>query len=262
MDELVIVDVGEEITYCYLIENTGEATLCDIVMTDPAGYTYELEGCLAPNDGPVYIPPFSKNTPDGGEDTTAKVVGIPVDDWRKTPVTDMDDATVVVKEPAISVEKTVHLTDIGLTCSTGEELVVNVPGSTVTYCYKVINTGDTRLDVTVLDTEEGSVELKCGYLAANGGSAFCAPFVTTIPNEVTPSTGSINEVTATGNPVDAAGNDIPDLDDVYASDPAGVKPIGPAIEVEKTVHLENIGSTCSTGEDIVTGYPGDRKSVV
>jgi len=98
----------------------------------------------------------------------AKVVGepklvgelpIPPESYSGGVVEDEDPAGIRViaqvvelppPNPAISIEKTVHLNQLP-TCRDGSELQYGYKNKVVTYCFEVTNNGDVDLDVVVTD---------------------------------------------------------------------------------------------------------------
>jgi hypothetical protein len=153
--------VGDQVTYCYKITNTGGTYLKNFEVTDPgckpnALPTDGLDGAnLAPN-GIKWVK-YVTTIPDNGNTSLGKVVaeaafnnGDLIDsEHGGGTVTDEDPAGVLevtaplmVYTPGIRIQKTVHMGNQHPTCFTGEELVYGVDGTPVTYCYEVFNDGD------------------------------------------------------------------------------------------------------------------------
>ena len=100
-----------------------------------------------------------------------------------------------VVRPSILIDKTVSLNG---QCP-GQDSVTVLPGTTVTYCYVVTNTGDTPLsNVTVTDNSVGPRSARSRSLAP-GASQNCTK-TATITQSV------VNMGTATGTPTDSQGN--------------------------------------------------------
>lgn len=152
--ELVTVLPGTAATYCYLVTNTGDTAVTGITVDDNGASI--AAGNLTPGQSAVVSRAVTATT---DEDTFAVAVG-------ENPFTHQDvasgedDAVIDVVHPALAIAKTVSVDG---TCP-GAESVQVLPGTTVTYCYAVTNTGDTTVgDVHVADT---GVNLPVGTLAA------------------------------------------------------------------------------------------------
>jgi len=123
--------------------------------------------------------------------------------------------------PAISLVKTAGPT------ADGDALFITEPGI-VTYQYVISNTGDTYLSDMIIADDGGTIgnpdddilftETECPDLA--GPLAPLATIACTI--DIFVETDVINVATATGNPTDSNGNDLPNLDDVQDIDSAVV----------------------------------------
>ncbi len=142
--------VGDTITYTFAVSLTTPEPLGDIVVTDPkcdAAPTY-----VSGDDGDTWLEPgevwnytcthvVTAEDPDPLPNT-ATVSGT-ADDGRSTTAEDSHEVDLI--HPAISIRKTVNP-------------VSGEPGDTVTYTYKVTNTGDTTLyDVSVDDDVIGHI---------------------------------------------------------------------------------------------------------
>ncbi len=128
-------------------------------------------------------------------------------------------------DPSIDTQKTVYAGhDLGASCA-GDELTINALGSNVTYCFEVINTGNTYLDsLSLTDANLGINETNMTLLS---GSFPLAPAASALYYYETTLDGTlINTINASGNPTDSAGNDIAGEDDPTADDTAEVQPWG------------------------------------
>ena len=103
--------------------------------------------------------------------------------------------------------------DNGASCP-GGELVIGVTGTSVTYCFKVTNTGYTYLDVTVDDPD---LNISFGPVLLAPGEMTNFYYETAIDGNL------INTAKATGNPTDPNGTDLPDVGDVMDIDQAEVE---------------------------------------
>ena len=118
----------------------------------------------------------------------------------------IDDVTVtaceaVAQNPAISLSKTVG-TD-PLVCALGDSIVV-APGTDVTYCFNITNTGDVELTVhDLVDDHLGTLLSGFPYALTPGASAFLTDTITITSTTVNTATwtaynaGPSNVVTAT-----------------------------------------------------------------
>ena len=268
--DLVTGVTGSEVTYCFVVTNTGDVTLDPVTVNDPdlgitqanmtvvaAGSTGTLPA-LAPGEkvtlayeGTITVDltntATATGTPPTGDDVTAD-----------------DTADVDLIAPAITIDKTVYAGHSpiisGNDCPTNTtDLVTGVTGSEVTYCFVVTNTGDVTLDpVTVNDPDLGITQANMTVVAA--GSTGTLPALApgekvTLAYEGTITVDLTNTATATGTP--------PTGDDVTADDTADVDLIAPAITIDKTVYAGHstptVGSDCPTNTtDLVTGVTGSE----
>jgi|GEM_PF-2128844 len=248
---------GAAVTYCFVVENTGDTWLDTITISDTdldPDFSHVFSVNLAPGG---MVTTFTETVINGDLVNTADVNGNPTDaagnDLENLgDVTDDDPATVDEVSPAIELVKTVYLGhDGGVSCP-GTDLEINVPGALVTYCFEVINTGDTFLDpVLVTDTD-----LDPDFFSLNLGALAPGQMATTHHQTVI-SGDLVNTAFVTGNPTTPSGSDIPDLDGVLDDDPAEVDEQTPSVDIQKTVYLGwNSGGGCP-GSELVTGNPGD-----
>jgi len=163
---------------------------------------------------------------------------------------DQDFGYMEMFEPDITLEKTVYLGhDAGASCE-GTELVVSPAGSDVTYCFKVINTGDTHLsNIMVTDTDIGFSTVIPGPLAPGA--------MQTVHADATLAADLVNTAGVNGNPTDSAGNDLPGQPDVGDMDDAEVRTgTDPAVRLEKTVYVGHNGGASCPGSELVQDAPG------
>ncbi|XWL01970.1 SpaA isopeptide-forming pilin-related protein [Macrococcoides goetzii] len=139
----VIANVGDPINYTFTVTNTGTTTLTNVVVTDPMfpeGITL-LTTTLAPGESTTGVATYIVKQTDvdtGKVVNTATTTGIPP--VGLTPPTDTDTATVPTDaKTSITLDKTSDATGLSL-------------GETITYNFKVTNTGTTTLtNVIVTD---------------------------------------------------------------------------------------------------------------
>ena len=257
--ELVTGINGAQVTYCFTVTNTGDTYLNDITIDDSdLGININnltlISGSqpLAPAGTLVYyydstITKDLINTATAsGNPTDASGIDLP----GATDPTDTDTAQVDQVGPGIDIQKTVYLGHNGGTSCPGGELVTDINGAQVTYCFVVTNTGDTYLtDVILVDASLSlNVTLAPGPIAPNATVSY--HYETTISGDLT------NTATTTGHPSDSQGNIFPGLPDPTASDTAAVDEIAPGIEIQKTVYLGHDGGASCPGIELVTGING------
>ncbi|MEA2045956.1 MAG: hypothetical protein U9N48_05475 [Euryarchaeota archaeon] len=148
---------GQEVTYTYLVENTGDVNLTDITVTDDQGLVPVIvggnddDGVLGPGEVWIYQatarPVFSVSNV--GTVTAKDPIGGTVSDYSVVAV------VVEILIPSIGIEKDCIY-----------EMPVRV-GDIVTYTYNITNTGDLPLtDVNVSDDQE--IGPSCNPVYASG----------------------------------------------------------------------------------------------
>jgi uncharacterized protein affecting Mg2+/Co2+ transport len=195
---------GTPVTYTFLVTNTGDIGLFNVLVTDNVLGTIGTIGALAP----------------GASATLSAVAAITTDvtnigtvtGWYGTPqsafygsVTASDPATVDVINPGIDVVKSASASTV-------------LPGTSVTYTFTVTNTGDVTLfGVTVVDDKLGIIAT-IPELPAGAVRTFTAAAVLNVT--------TTNVVVASGT--DALGNRFSD------SAAVTVAVIGPSVRIVKT----------------------------
>jgi uncharacterized repeat protein (TIGR01451 family) len=258
-EELEEGPVGQTVTYCFEVKNTGDTPLTNVEVTDQNNKDHNGNGMPAISignltPGQMVFVRYESTIPATFINTRARAKGTPVDDfYTGDEVKDKDRAgtkPLADEVPGINIEKTVHL-DSPDTCSNGEEMEEGPEGYTITYCFEVKNTGNTPLTgVQVTDPDNGMASISVPGTLQPGDVEFVR-YETNIPNQET-----VTEATATGNPV----AEFYDSGPVSDEDEAGVKPIAPivpSITIEKTVHKGELEQGCSNGSETQTGYVGD-----
>ncbi|WP_422107739.1 DUF7507 domain-containing protein [Winogradskyella sp.] len=265
--------LGDEITYTFTVENTGDVTISDIAIDDALTGSVDLAispSTLAPGatgtvtatytitqtdvdagnvtnsatatgDSPLDGPDDITDTSDDGDDLDGNTV---------------DDPTVVVipQNPAMELTKTALITtDVG---PAGASL-----GDEITYTFTVENTGDVTIsNITIDDALTGSVDLAISpsTLAPGGIGAVTATYIIT---QADVDAGNVtNSATATGDSPLGGPDDITDtsddgddLDGNTVDDPTVVViPQNPAMELTKTALITNdVGPAgASLGDEI------------
>ncbi len=225
--ETEYIDSPQSVTYTYTYTNTGETHLKDITVVDDNGTPSDtsddftvctISGPLAPGDSGTCT---ASRTISADTTNTATVTANPTDgngtDLPGNDVSDTDDAVVDLVSPAIQLVKTAD------SAADGDVDYIN-SGDDVVYHYTVTNTGDTYLsDITVVDDNGTPSDASDDFTActisgplAPGASQSCDYTVSNVTSDVT------NIATATGNPTDSNGNDLPDINDVSDDDDAVV----------------------------------------
>jgi hypothetical protein len=163
---------GGSVTYCYMVENTGNITLTvhDLVDTHLGtllnGFGYTL--------GPGASAFLTATTVVTGT-TVNGAVWMASDALTATltvTATDNATATVLPAQASIILTKTVG-TDPTACASTGTITVTNQSQADVFYCYQVLNTGNITLTVhDLVDSELGVLLSGFPYALAPGASTF------------------------------------------------------------------------------------------
>ncbi len=214
------LNVGDAVTWTYVVSNTGDVVLVDVVVTD------DLEGevCtierLDPGASAECI--ASSTATEGQYSNVGSVTG---DTEGGVTVTDSDPsnyiASVVVNpgDPAIDIEKATNGVDAD--AAPGPQLE---PDDSVTWTYVVTNTGDVALlNVTVTDDLEGAVcefarlEIGASETCELGGTATLGQYR--------------NVATAIGT--GESGGEVSDADPSHYNAAVIVGPGTPAIDLEK-----------------------------
>ena len=160
------VAAGTEVTYCYTVTNTGDENLNSHTLVDS-----EL-GALLTNF------PYSLSPAASAFLTESVVLNASVTNtatWsaltsNQIQASDDDTATVNVIPPSLTLNKTVGADP--LTCASTDQIEVT-PGTEVTYCYTVTNTGLTNLvSHNLEDSELGALLTNFPYSLVPSASAF------------------------------------------------------------------------------------------
>ena len=226
--ETEYIDSPQNVTFTYTYTNTGETHLKDITVVDDNGTPNDasddftvctVSGPLAPGASGTCTASRMIST---DRTNIAVVTANPTDgngtDLPGDDVSDTDDATVDLVSPAIQLVKTAD------DAADGAVDYIN-SGNDVVYHYTVTNTGDTYLSNIVVEDDNGTpsdasddftVCTIAGPLAPNASQS-CTHTVSNVTADVT------NIATATGNPTDSSGNDLPDINDVTDDDDAVVQ---------------------------------------
>ncbi|MFV0307098.1 MAG: hypothetical protein ACK5OX_05080, partial [Desertimonas sp.] len=150
------VEVGDTITYMFVVSNTGNMDLHEVELADPLCTPTlvfgDLNGnsTLETNEQWTYTCDYVTTDADlaAGEVVNPVRVTAEDDDPETEDVSDEDEVTdPVIGSPALDLAKTVVAA--GDACPGVESLTVTEPGD-VTFCYLVTNTGNVTLAATVV----------------------------------------------------------------------------------------------------------------
>ncbi len=267
VETLPVLD-GADVTYCFTVANSGDADLDQVMLTDPdlgigeddmvlvGGGT--LESLAAGGSAGFYY----ETTADGDLTNTADVVGTPVDGSGDPlpgidPIHDTDTAQVDVVDPAVSLVKSVYQGhDAGAGCDTAGDVVRNVNGTPVTWCFTVTNDGDVPLNPVSID--DGDLGIDQGDLTvASGSISPLAPGDSaTLYLEGTIDGDLLNTASVSGVPTDPGGTPLPGIDPPTGGDTAEVDEVGPAVSVAKTVYAGHDGGAGCPGAELQRGADG------
>jgi hypothetical protein len=255
--EIVTGEDGDAVTYCFVITNTGDTYLDDVTFNDANLNVTEELGMLTPTESfPISFSTFI----DGGLINTASVVANPIADDHNDldGLEDIsDEDTAAVGQAELTLAKTVGVghPQTGIICP-ADELGTGLEGTAIFYCFEVTNSGSTYLaDLMITDTILGiditDMSHITGTLPLGPGETISYYYKSLITTDM------VNSATATANPIDVDGNDLPDVDDISDTDTATIDQVeSPDIALHKTVYVgHDSGTTCS-GVEFVSGLTG------
>ncbi|RYE75050.1 MAG: hypothetical protein EOP19_26680, partial [Hyphomicrobiales bacterium] len=238
-------DAGDTITYSFKVTNTGNIPLNTLAVTDiKVGTVTCPQTTLAVGASMSCTPKtYTLTQADvtaGKVDNTATVTG---KGSNGVTVTDDDSVTTTVPaNPAIVLDKTAgSITDVD---GNGPDV-----GDTITYSFKVTNTGNVPLNpVSVSDPKVGTVTCSPNQLAP-GANVTCtaAAYVLT---QADVNAGKVdNTATATGKP--PTGSNVTSTDSVTV-----VVPMVPKIEIDKSAGALNDldGNGADAGDQITYSF--------
>jgi len=244
--ESLQVRTGGDLTYCFVVTNTGETNLAAVDVTDPdlgLGSGDLTHALLTPGQS---VTLHAEAQADGDLLNTASVVGTSPAGAQPT---DSDTAEVDQIDPALTVDKTIYAGHDGGASCAGAESVTALDGDPVTWCFAITNTGDVTLtDLTVDDLPLLADETDLTVLS--GSLASVAPGDTVNLYLEASATGDLtNTATATGVP--------PVGPDVTDDDTASLDVVDPGLALAKAVYLGHDGGAgCAGAGSSVTGEPG------
>ena len=212
------ITAGEEVTYTYIIDNTGDTNLRNINVFDTESLNIQYQSGDSDNDGWLDTNEIwvyqGTDTPTNSVTNTATASGI---DSLGLTVSDSDSEGVSMLSPGISLEVSV------------DKDVIHT-GDQVTYSFRVTNSGNVAFSsVAIADTRGTSLELDRG----DNNNGLLEP-------------GEVWIYESTDNPTASITNGatVTCLDDngkpISASDTVDITVIDPAINVEVSASSETI----------------------
>ncbi len=200
-----LIDLGETITYTFVVENIGNVTMTGVTVNDPLLANANIAvtpgpQTLAPGEVATFTATYTPTQADidaGRVENTATGTGTPPDG---PPVESPPDTIVVPPEqtPGLRIQKTGTLNDLD-----GDGLIDL--GETISYSFRVENTGTvTMTGVTVNDPllANANIAVTPGpqTLAPGGVATFTATYT---PTQADIDAGRVeNTATGTGTPPD------------------------------------------------------------
>jgi uncharacterized repeat protein (TIGR01451 family) len=249
-DETTDFYPGGVLTYTIIYTNTGEGAALDAVLTDDLpDYTTFVSCSGGLSCGEIPLPgsgvvAFSLGTVVAGDSGSVRVsvrVDPDVSPGTLTNTVELDYSDIVFSDypvetaidvdqyeenPAIEIVKTVYPGHDGGASCPGGESVSGANGADVTYCFEVINTGNTYLDsITISDPDLGITEadmtLLSGFTPLAPRESLVYYYETIINGDL------VNTASTSGNPTGADGQDLPGLSDPTDGDTAAVEILTP-----------------------------------
>ncbi|WP_196214145.1 hypothetical protein [Methanolobus vulcani] len=154
-EEAPELSLGQDVTWTYVVTNTGNVPLADVEVTDDQGVIPVFQGGDTDGDGLLDLTETwtyeAEGTAECGDyENVADVVGY----YGVIPVTDDDPSHYVVScEPDIDIEKSTNGFDADFPSGPAIEV-----GETITWKYVVTNTGDAALtNIVVVDDVIGTI---------------------------------------------------------------------------------------------------------
>jgi len=147
----IISEVGEEVTYTFEVENTGNVVLDNIVLNDPMlGGGIELENTtLEPGGTTTVSVNHTVTQEDLNQSDVENVASVTGEDPSDNPVEDDDTVTIPTDQvPSINLVKTADRDDL-------------VADEAINYTFTATNTGNVTLtDVNISDVLEGLSDIQ------------------------------------------------------------------------------------------------------
>ncbi|NEP69255.1 MULTISPECIES: hypothetical protein [unclassified Moorena] len=149
------ISAGDELTYSFTLENTGNVTLTDVGVTDPlpglSGIDFgTFDGTLDPGEEVTGTATYTVTAADVTAGTIENTATVAAEDPQGEDITDTDSEIVDLPEPKLEIDKMF----VDFVDNDGNGIVTQ--GDDLNYTIKVSSTGDANLtDVTVSDPLTG-----------------------------------------------------------------------------------------------------------
>ena len=219
--DLLAVDLGDTVTYCFNVTNTGNVTLSNVAVFDNHYGAILLTSTeLAPGES-LTNETVTHTITKADIPSVTNTATVNATDPDNIPVNDTDNCTITVEYTQdILIMKTASTTG---TCPGTDPLTVDL-GDTVTYCFNVTNTGNVTLsNISVTDDHYGAILLGNDTLAPDESTGG----MTTHPVTEADVSQVINNATVTGT--------FPSGEIVTVNDNCTINIEHPHIAVTKTV---------------------------
>ena len=255
------VTSGTPVTWSYAVTNTGDIGLMTVVLSDDI--LGDVTGKYASGDtnsnhvldvGETWLYSVSGVAADGLHTNIATVTGTPTATGTSalpgtTPVSASDPANYTGISPAFTFKKFTN--DVDADTATGPLVAV---GSSVTWTYAVINTGNVALTTVVTDDKVPAADIDCGQGTGNslalavGATVICKAVGTATAGQYANTGTAVSTAPAT---VDSSGTTIPGAV-LTKADPSHYFGAAPAITVVKSIN----GDDANTAPGVGVTTPG------
>ncbi len=267
-----VLPVGSTATFTYIVTNTGNVSLGSVVMRDdngtPGDTSDDFDAVFTGGDTnsngqlettETWTYQATQPVTAGQYTNIGSVTGTPLDATGVAvagipAASDSDPSNYFGAVAGVTITKSTNGEDANT--APGPALGV---GSIATFEYVVTNTGNVPLDSVVVRDDNGTpgdtsddfnAALQSGDVNSNGRLDTTETWNYQATRTVT--AGQYTNVgTATGNPVDASGEDISGLDDASATDPSNHLGVIASINVVKSTNGQDANST--TGPLLLVG---------
>lgn len=235
-----VLDLGETISYSFLVENTGNVTLTGVTVDDPLVTVEQDPQTLAPGATFTFTATYTITQADvdaGRVTNTATATG--TGPGGDNPSSDPDSVTVPADQtPALTITKSGSLND---TNGNGYADA----GEMVSYSFLVLNTGTVTLSGVTVDDALLDVNEEPQTLAPGGSFTFTGNY--TITQDDIDAGSLTNTATATGT--DPDGNPVESDEDTVITD----LPALPRLDVSKSGTFNDVnGNGYSDAGDTIT----------
>ncbi|UFU06241.1 COG1361 S-layer family protein [Ruania halotolerans] len=224
--------VGQEITYTFVVTNTGNVTITDAAPvegdftgTGELGDISPASADLAPGEDATFTATYTLTQADvdaGTVDNAATATGTPPPGTELPPVPPSEVTVPIEAAPELEIEKSADLAEF------------SAAGEVITYSFLVTNTGNVTItDAAPVETEFtgtgdlGAITPESADLAPGADATFTAEY--TVTQADVDAGGIDNTATATGTP--PAGSELPPVTPSEVTVPAVQNP---SLEVVKS----------------------------